>query len=34
MSKPSVVIDKSESMQQAVNLMKENHFKLLPVTHT
>lgn len=33
MSKPAIAIDKSESMQQAINLMKEKHIKLLPVTH-
>ena len=33
MSKPAIVIDKSQSMQQAINLMKEKHIKLLPVTH-
>ena len=33
MSKPVIAIDKAESMQQAINLMKENRFKLLPVTH-
>lgn len=33
MSKPAIVIDKSESMQQAIHLMKEKGIKLLPVMH-
>ncbi len=33
MSKPAITIDKSESMQQAVNLMKEKRIRRLPVTH-
>jgi acetoin utilization protein AcuB len=33
MSKPAIVIDKSESMQQAIHLMKEKRIKLLPVVH-
>ncbi len=33
MSKPAIVIDKSDSMQNAINLMKEKRIKLLPVTH-
>ena len=33
MSKPVITIDKSESMQQAITLIKENCIKSLPVTH-
>jgi acetoin utilization protein AcuB len=33
MSKPAIAIDKSQTMQQAIKLMKEKRIKLLPVTH-
>jgi acetoin utilization protein AcuB len=31
MSKPAITIERADSMQQAMNRMKENHIKLLPV---
>lgn len=31
MSKPAITIERTESMQQAIKLMKENRIKLLPV---
>jgi acetoin utilization protein AcuB len=31
MSKPAITIERTDSMQQAIKLMKENHIKLLPV---
>lgn len=33
MSKTVIAIDKTESMQHAISLMKEKHIRLLPVTH-
>ena len=33
MSKPVIAIDKAESMQQAINLMKEKRIGRLPVIH-
>lgn len=32
MSKPAITVERTESMQQAVNLMQERQIKLLPVT--
>jgi acetoin utilization protein AcuB len=33
MSKPVITIEKKESMQRAIALIKENHIRLLPVVH-
>ena len=33
MSQPAITIQKSDSMQQAVNVMQANHIRMLPVMH-
>ena len=33
MSKPAITIDKNQTMQEAVRIVKEKHIRLLPVTH-